>query len=335
MDMKRSNNKSVKSTDNMDKLGMETPKQGDNMEMKTSEITYMEKEIREIPKVLERIIEHYSNSDELLEKAASFLCDTEFVHIAACGTSYHAGLIFGHLLEKQCKIRNKVYVASEFGFESRIEPNDIGIVLTQSGETTDTKLALEHMKQHGIRTVSICNVENSTIASTTNVNLCVLAGEEISIASTKAFVAQVAVCVLLITNIQQKPIQKNMFSGCEKILKRGESFMQIAKRFHDAKNIVFLGTGIEYFLAKECALKVQETCQMPVFAYPTKEFNHGPKAMVDDSVAVINYGETFGIEPSLYSYVWAIIPAQFFALALCVNKGLNPDKPRNLTKTVI
>ena len=162
--------------------------------------TFMEKEIFEIPSIIERIEERYAKitQREEFQNLLQRMRSSDTVHITACGTAYHAGLILAQLLESHCGIRAKAYVASELPYlGALIRENDLGVVISQSGETADTLSALQLFKERGLPVLAICNVEGSSIARYCDYLLPTFAGAEIAVASTKAFIAQVLVSSIL------------------------------------------------------------------------------------------------------------------------------------------
>jgi len=324
-----------------------------------------------------------SEAGEALIQAANLITSADYVHIAACGTSLHAGMTLALLLEKHCKIRCKHYIASEFETSALLHENELLIVLTQSGETTDTLNALKHAKSHGLKSISICNADLSTIARTATINLPILAGVEKSVASTKAYCAQVLVGALLANQVHENLFTTPLFlaSDMSKLaLQSAKMGLQSAKigtfarDFGHAKKVFFLGSGVDFFTALEAALKVKETNLMHAEGFATREFRHGPAALVDENTLLLRFEngelkfENLTIQdlknttpnsiqnsPNLaldtpnstlqdpilthkspnLDFVTSIIPAQILALKLAKLKNLDPDNPRNLTKTVL
>jgi len=331
----------------------------------------MEKEIYETPEIIRKLAKEYKKiikSDEFLSlQAYIHLADT--IHITACGTAYHAGLLLGMMFEQMTGKRARVYIASEFN-NPLVKENDLGIVISQSGETTDTLDAMNKLKEFKIPIVAICNVEESTIAKQADILLPVHAGKEISIASTKAFVAQVLVGLTLVSG-------KADFSGLakqvEKILMDEENkhiYKNLGMEYKNADRIFFLGTDFDVVTAMESALKVKETSYKHAEGYPAKEFRHGPIAMVDNKTLCVIFDHDNSIkinntvssrdsqvytvprynptpcktciakkpktpQEKLFNTILNVIPAQLFALHLSQALGIDTDRPRNLTKAVI
>lgn len=343
--------------------------------------TFMEKEINDIPEVFQRLITQTSIPSDMLE----ILRNATAIHICACGTSYHAGLVIGALIEKHCKIRVKNHIASELRFtEPLILGTDIGLVLSQSGETADTISAMHVLKENNIPVIAICNTPNSFLAREADHFLPTLAGFEIAVPSTKSYCAQLLLGAILvnelnkhqqsqdvslqktcdeaIANIPQKSIfSKNAFSllpmHARSILAKDKDIAAIAAKYKDKSRIFFIGKGISAFISLEAAMKVKGISYIQCEGFPAGELKHGPLTLVDNETltAVFQIDDStklktenaaaevkargskiwaIEVPASPLSFCYAIIPAQLFALHLCILKGHNPDKPRNLAKAV-
>jgi len=296
----------------------------------------MEKEICEIPSVVEGILKKYNTVLSLkYHKMIKTISSAKTIHIAACGTSYHAGLILGELFEKYCQIRTKTYFASEVS-DCLVCKEDVCIVISQSGETTHTLNALEYFNKLGIQTISLVNVENSTMANRADFCINLHAGPEISVASTKVFVASLLVGVILINSIAKLKFKQTVFKSrdFEELIassKRAVKDKKNSKKLvhKDLQRLFYLGTGLDVYLAYEAALKIKETCYIHCEGYASGEFKHGPIAMVDDKTMIVDIASDGAL-----GFVIGVIPNYFFALYLSRAKGLDPDKPRNLTKCV-
>ncbi|MDR1917548.1 MAG: glutamine--fructose-6-phosphate transaminase (isomerizing) [Christensenellaceae bacterium] len=255
--------------------------------------TYMEKEINEIPQVIERIIGHYTNNNEVKQKIAiikSGIKRCSCLHIVACGTSYHAGLIIGSQIEKHLKVRTKTTIASEFTADTIIGRNEFAIVISQSGETADTISAMRILQKHGVPIMALCNVTTSTIARGSSVCFPMLCGAEIAVASTKAFVSSVLIGAILVNQIAGKAdsdfiklpeIARSLIhSTAEDILSHSPT---------NFNKIFFIGKGTDYFLALESALKVKEITYTHCEGLPAGELKHGTLSLVDDKTLAIAY----------------------------------------------
>ncbi len=229
--------------------------------------------------------------------------------MTACGTSYHAALIGEHLFEQFARMPVEVEYASEFRYRNPpIEKHTIIVGITQSGETADTLAALCESKRKGQRTLGICNVVGSSIAREVDGGIFLHAGPEIGVASTKAFTAQVAVLTLLavyfgrmrhlsfqaggriLTELQGMP------DVLRETLKCHDQVAEIARKYHDATNMLYLGRQYLFPMALEGALKLKEISYIHAEGYPAAEMKHGPIALVDahtPSVFLIPHGAVY------------------------------------------
>ncbi|MCD6528628.1 glutamine--fructose-6-phosphate transaminase (isomerizing) [bacterium] len=218
--------------------------------------------------------------------------------ITACGTSWHAGLIGKYLIEKIARIPTEVDYASEFRYKDPIiNENDLVVVISQSGETADTLAALQEAKFKRGRTLGIVNVVGSTISREVDSGIYLHAGPEIGVASTKAFSCQVVALLLLALFLNQErniKLDKKILKELEflplkikRILKKSEKIREIAEKFKDSKNFLYLGRGINFPVALEGALKLKELSYIPASGYPAGEMKHGPIALVDKNITVI------------------------------------------------
>ncbi len=221
--------------------------------------------------------------------------------ILACGTSWHAGLEAKYFFEEISKTPTIVEYASEFRYRNPvIYPNDLVIVISQSGETADTLAALNLVKEKGATVFGVCNVVGSSIPRATDAGVYTHAGPEIGVASTKAFTAQLTVlllmCLLLVNKketLNKKEIKKlleeleNIPEKVEKTLLCNEKVKKIAEKFKNIKNFIYLGRGYGFPLALEGALKVKEISYIHAEGYPAAEMKHGPIALVDENMPVV------------------------------------------------
>jgi glucosamine--fructose-6-phosphate aminotransferase (isomerizing) len=326
--------------------------------------TFMEKEINDIPEVFQRVITHYRNNPiapellDLIRKAST-------IHICACGSAYHAGLVIGALIEKHCRIRVSTHIASEFRHsDPLIHPTDVGIVISQSGETADTMAAMNLLRENRIPTIAICNINNSALAREADYCLPMLAGFEIAVASTKAYCSQVLLGAILVDAISDKPVfQRREFSflpmHARSIISKSNDIQKLAEKYVGLSRMFFLGKGLDAYAALESALKVKQLTYIQCEGYHAGELKHGPLSLVNnETLTGIIQSDTDEITNSKIanataevkargSKIWkietphsplafcfAVIPAQLFALHLSKLKGINPDKPRHLAKAV-
>jgi len=268
---------------------------------------FMIKEISEEDNALSNTIYAHIQSDKIeLDIDEDLLRNVKKITIVACGTSYYAGLTSKYFFEDLLSIPINVEIASEFRYSKPIfSDNNIFIAISQSGETADTKESLNLAKELGIKTISVVNVQESTIARLSDYVLYTLAGPEISVASTKAFVCQLAMLYLLALKIAQlKGIDVNNYikelNSIPQILKSefnrlNSEVEKIAKKYSYVKNFIYLGRGLSYPLALEGALKLKEISYIHAEGYPAGELKHGPIALIDKNTPTFVIAP--GIEP--------------------------------------
>ena len=267
---------------------------------------FMLKEIFEQPRALAETIEGRISANKVLDGAfgpdAGAVFDaTTNVHIVACGTSYHAGLIARFGFEELAGVSCSVEVASEFRYRRHVvPPGSMFVCISQSGETADTLAALRIAKQLGYaHTLAICNVPESSLVREADMVLMTRAGPEIGVASTKAFTTQLAALLMLIVAIgrrhqltaeSEETIVKQLAAlpgKVEQVLALNERIETLAMRFSDKQHALFLGRGPMYPVAMEGALKLKELSYIHAEAYPAGELKHGPLALVDAEMPVI------------------------------------------------
>lgn len=220
--------------------------------------------------------------------------------ICACGTSWHAALIGEYLIEEFARIPVEVDYASEFRYRNPIVGvDDVVIVISQSGETADTLAALRTAKEKGALVMGICNVVGSTIARETLCGMYTHAGPEVGVASTKAFTAQVTMLYMLALalskgrTLSHDEIALNLKElshipeKATRILELDSQIRDIAEKFQDARNALYLGRGYNFPVALEGALKLKEISYIHAEGYPAAEMKHGPIALIDKDMPVI------------------------------------------------
>lgn len=264
---------------------------------------FMEKEIYEQSVVAtETLMGRIKNSQIYLEELDKELFnDIDEVVMCACGTSYHAALTASYLFERVAKIRTKVEVASEFRYKDPVlRKNSLFIVISQSGETADTLEALKIAKEAGLKTLAICNVDNSSIVRLADNTLLTRAGIEKGVASTKAFSTQVItlwLVVLYLANLN-KTISQNEFEKELKTLLKipkilevpsdlQEKLHRLSKHYLHGHGFFFIGRDVFYPLALEGALKLKEISYLHAEGYASGEMKHGPIALVDEGLYTI------------------------------------------------
>ena len=269
---------------------------------------YMLKEIFEQPKSLrDTISPRISLEDAQVRIADEVLIPAEElralrrINIVASGTSRHAGMAGQYMFQELVQLPVEVDYASEFEYRNPlIGGGELTIVITQSGETADTTAAQREAKKKGSRTIAISNVMDSTIAREADGVLYTHAGPEISIASTKAFSAQMAVLFLFAAYLAQvrEALSKQILrkwlqelvalpEKTEQVLKSSPECKRLADRFHKFDDFLFLGRAIHYPIAMDGALKLKEVSYIHAEGYPTGETKHGPNALIDEHLPVV------------------------------------------------
>ncbi len=266
---------------------------------------YMLKEIFEQPAVISETLEGRIHKGRLLEESFGFeakdLFDrTQGVHIIACGTSYHAGLVAKYWLE-EVGVPCAVEVASEYRYRKVVvPPGTLFLSISQSGETADTLAALRASRRMGyIGAMTICNVPESSLTRESDVALMTRAGQEIGVASTKAFTTQLTALRLLtlalarrrgLTREGEEALVNELHAlprQVEVVLELNDAISAMADAFADRKDALFLGRGCFYPIALEGALKMKEISYIHAEAYPAGELKHGPLALVDADMPVV------------------------------------------------
>lgn len=266
---------------------------------------FMIKEIHEQPESFKKTLHlRYKNggfdfSNEGLDVAT--LVQANKIHIVACGTAMHAGLVAKNMFEKFARIPVDVEVASEFRYKNPIlNPRDVVIVISQSGETADSLAAMRLAKANGIKTLAVVNVAGSSIAREADIVLMTHAGIEIAVASTKAYFVQTALMsalALAVANEKGTLAPSVYHSMCkelmgtpdyiEPLLKQADYVQYLASLFMSAKHMFFIGRGMDYAVCLESSLKLKEISYVHSEAYPAGELKHGTISLITDEVPVI------------------------------------------------
>ncbi len=271
---------------------------------------YMHKEIFEQPQAVIDTLEGRITQDTVLVPSFGLEAETLFsaieqIHIIACGTSYHAGLVAKYWFEDIIGLPCQVEVASEYRYRNPvIQNNTLFVTISQSGETADTLAALQQIKSNrtnkNIPTLTICNVAESSLTRESDLIFLTHAGAEIGVASTKSFTTQLVALALLLTSIGK--VKNSMDTEREALIVNGlqklpslisnaltheEEVKEISKLFADKHHALFLGRGTMYPIAMEGALKLKEISYIHAEAYPAGELKHGPLALIDENMPVI------------------------------------------------
>lgn len=352
---------------------------------------YMLKEIYEQPKAIKDTIGSRISIDSKCEfKELNFtkeyLKGLNKIYFIACGTAMHASLTGQNIIEHICKIPVIVDIASEFRYKKPLVDNKtLCIFISQSGETADTIAALKLSKKLGAKTLAITNVIGSSITREADYSIYTYAGPEIAVASTKAYTSQVVLTAMLaiyfaetlgISDKELISLKQELLTLPKKIeqtLDCCDQVKEISKKIYQAKDIFFLGRGIDETVAREGSLKLKEISYIHSDSYAAGELKHGPIALIEDNVPVISIltdpklvkktvsniqevitrGATALVvtnqkvdndmfdaviripeTDTFISPILSIIPLQMLAYFISKEKGLDVDKPRNLAKSV-
>ncbi|MEZ5939317.1 MAG: glutamine--fructose-6-phosphate transaminase (isomerizing) [Hyphomonadaceae bacterium] len=269
---------------------------------------FMQKEIHEQPDFISRTVSAYVDAFEgrvtLPERAPGQTLDfakIDRIQIVACGTAYYAGYVARYWFEQLAGIQTDADIASEFRYrEPVLSGSTLAIMVTQSGETADTRAALELCKARGVPVAAVVNVPTSTIAREADYVLPTLAGVEVGVASTKAFTAQL--CALLATAVAAGRARGKLPAGEEADIVKAmlelprlvgeaihaeESIAEIAVEFAKARDVIYLGRGQHFPIALEGALKLKEISYIHAEGYASGELKHGPIALIDEETPVV------------------------------------------------
>jgi glucosamine--fructose-6-phosphate aminotransferase (isomerizing) len=306
--------------------------QGAPLSLKTQRITwdpimaekagykhFMLKEINEQPRAIrDTTLGRISLPTGRVHLAEMQISDDDFrnasqITIAACGTSWHAGLAGKFMIERLARLPVEVDYASEYRYRDPIaDPRAIGLLITQSGETADTIAAQRELIAKGSKTLAICNVVGAAVTREAQGTITTNAGPEIGVASTKAFTAQLTALFVLALHLAQvrgtiTPAQSlHLVTELSKLPAKVEDVLravddqcfQLAKIFHTANDFLFLGRGIHYPIALEGALKLKEISYIHAEGYPAGEMKHGPNALIDETLPVVCIATKDPTDPS-------------------------------------
>lgn len=332
---------------------------------------YMLKEIHEEPSVFRNTLKKYIKDNKIVDMFD--ISKYNEIEIVACGSAYHAGCLGKHYIENLVGIKTSVYYASEYRYTKHFyNTNTLVIVISQSGETADTLAALKMANECGVDTLGIVNVYESSIAREAKNVVYTVAGIEISVATTKAYMAQCLTLLLMALNVKQDESIIKSLVKIPSILTKyiNQSYKKIAKKIAKYQHIFYLGREIDYYLALEGSLKLKEISYIHSEAYPAGELKHGTISLMDTNTLVISVVITDDIKDKtisnlkevmardtnvlaitntsgdFYDYKVDIkendiltpfivmIPMQLIAYEVARIKGYDIDKPRNLAKSV-
>ncbi len=282
---------------------------------------FMLKEIHEEAEAVKRTVRGRMRDGtvefELSDPVKRKLYSAKRLHIVACGTAMHAGLIGKYAIEKLARIPVDVEIASEFRYRSPIlEPDDVVVIISQSGETADSIAALRLAKESGNPTLAIVNVPGSTIAVEADCTLYTWAGPEIAVASTKAYSVQIALLYALaiklgrerghLSEIEAEHMYEKlseMGTAIEKAIMLSDRCINIAEKYKNARNMYFIGRGQDYALSMEAALKMKEISYIHCEAYAAGELKHGTISLIENGTPVIAFATEAGVYEKLISNI--------------------------------
>ncbi len=332
--------------------------------------------IKEINEQPESIIKAIKQDPDIIKKATDMLKDANGIFFIGCGTSFHACVSASYTFSNIAKRHVNVVLASEFrNYEDFLTPKTLVICLTQSGETADVIDALNFAKKHSCKTIAIVNVMGSTITRMCGLNVMMNVGPEISVVSTKAYTAELAILTLLAYSLAgrlsegKKLITKAANSLGDVIRDNDKKLAELAKKIKDRRDMFLIGRDLAYPSALEGALKIKEISYIHAEGFAGAELKHGSIALIEKGVPVIVFStedtkelirsnamevkargafiigigaeknEVFDIFIDVPSFsdadpIAMIVPVQILAYYLAVYKGYDPDKPRNLAKSV-
>ena len=265
---------------------------------------YMLKEIDEQPGVMRNLVQHYVAEDGSInidKELLDALEKADRLYIVAAGTSYHAGLVGKELFEKLANIPTEVHVASEFAYNPPLlSEKPFFIFLTQSGETADSRQVLTQVNAQGYPSLTITNVQNSTLDREATYTLLLYAGPEIAVASTKAYTAQIALEAILVKAYgEAKNIDKvkefdvaaeltKVANGMQELVDEKGTVEKIAKdMLATTRNAFYIGRGIDYDVAQEAALKLKEVSYIQTEGFASGELKHGTIALIEEGTPVV------------------------------------------------
>ncbi|MBE0467425.1 MAG: glutamine--fructose-6-phosphate transaminase (isomerizing) [Candidatus Desulforudis sp.] len=268
---------------------------------------FMLKEIHEQPRALRDTLRGRIDQDgrRVVLKELNVDPDTvrnlKKIFITACGTAFHAGVVGKYIIEKMTRIPVEVDIASEFRYrDPLINPGDLVVVVSQSGETADTRAALREARRRGAHVIAITNVVGSSVAREADDVLYTWAGPEIAVASTKAYITQLAAFYLLalwlagergtLPDDEREAILhalREIDTGVSTLLADADQIAALAQRYKDQHGLFFIGRGLDFAVAMEGSLKLKEISYIHAEAYPAGELKHGTLALITEGVPVI------------------------------------------------
>ncbi|RYL94247.1 glutamine--fructose-6-phosphate transaminase (isomerizing) [Sporolactobacillus sp. THM7-4] len=279
---------------------------------------YMLKEIDEQPAVLRRLLQKYEDETGHLSVDSAItraIQNADRLYIVACGTSYHAGLVGKQLIEQIAQIPTEVHISSEFSYNTPLlSKKPLFIFISQSGETADSRTVLVKVKKMGYPTLTLTNVEGSTLYREADYKMLLYAGPEIAVASTKAYTAQIAVLSFIaIAAAESKgialdfePIHELSFvaQAMERMIDQKAQLKEIARNYLSVtRNAFYIGRGIDYYVCMEAALKLKEVSYIQAEGFAGGELKHGTIALIEDGTPVLAFTTQPNVNNSIRSNV--------------------------------
>ena len=311
---------------------------------------FMAKEIEEQPTTLKNCINEYIdnvNNDINIHNFPWNIKDISSIILIGCGTAYHSCLIAKYWFEENTTLDVSIDIASEFRYrKNRFKKDNLYIFVSQSGETADTYAALDLCNKNNMKTCCVVNVIESSIARDSNFVLPIHCGQEIGVASTKAFLGQMLVLYILILklSILRKDLDKDLYVGKIKDLKILPKLVQdtlltedkikiVSNTFTEAKGSMFLGRGFSFPIALEGALKLKELAYVHAEGYPAGEMKHGPLALIEDGMPVVVLAPRDKYYPKTISNMQEVI-ARGAKVLLITNKSKDEVVSENIWETI-
>jgi len=311
---------------------------------------FMAKEIEEQPTTLKNCIKEYVdtiNNDINIHNFPWNIKEISSVTLIGCGTAYHSCLMAKYWFEELTELDVTIDIASEFRYrKNRFKKDKLYIFVSQSGETADTYAALDLCNKHSMKTCSVVNVIESSIARDSSFVLPIHCGPEIGVASTKAFLGQMLVLYILVLKlgILKKDLDKDLYLNKIKDLKELPKLVEetlltenkiqtVSSTFTDAKGSMFLGRGFSYPIALEGALKLKELAYVHAEGYPAGEMKHGPLALIEDGMPVVVLAPRDKYYPKTISNMQEVI-ARGAKVLLITNKSKDEIVSENIWETI-
>ncbi|GAY78313.1 glucosamine-fructose-6-phosphate aminotransferase [Sporolactobacillus inulinus] len=278
----------------------------------------MLKEIDEQPAVMRRLLQEYSSTDgkiTLDPTITSAINDADRIYIIACGTSYHAGLAGKHLLETVAGIPTEVHISSEFSYNMPLlSKKPLFIFISQSGETADSRAVLVKVKKLGYPTLTMTNVEGSTLYREADHKMLLFAGPEIAVASTKAYTAMIAVFAFMSVAAAHKKGTKLDLDlvhelslaaqGMEQMIDEKAQLKEVAREYLSiTRNAFYIGRALDYYVCMEAALKLKEVSYIQAEGFAGGELKHGTIALIEEGTPVFAYATQQKVNNSIRSNV--------------------------------